>query len=250
MDARTKWSGVLGFALGGFFDGILLHQILQWHHLLSLVPGAGSLRMQVVWDGYFHALMYAIAALALWGLWRARHARYARGGGGLIGAALVGFGMWHAVDAVASHWVLGIHRTRIDSTQPLAWDLLWLAAFGIVPAVVGWLMLRRSKGQKSAPASAWKVLVVGLSTTALAAWSLPSSKDQRFTAVAFAPGVSASQVLTALRATDARVAWADAAMSVVVVEVAPEQRWRFYRHGAMLVTGSLLPDGCLGWSKI
>src|SRR5690606_18965301 len=35
----TRWGTVLGFALGGFFDGILLHQILQWHHLLSLVPG-------------------------------------------------------------------------------------------------------------------------------------------------------------------------------------------------------------------
>src|SRR5687768_8252330 len=34
-----RWGAVLGFALGGFFDGILLHQILQWHHLLSLVPG-------------------------------------------------------------------------------------------------------------------------------------------------------------------------------------------------------------------
>ena len=30
---------VLGMALGGFFDGILLHQVLQWHHFLSLVPG-------------------------------------------------------------------------------------------------------------------------------------------------------------------------------------------------------------------
>jgi uncharacterized membrane protein len=26
---------MLGFAFGGFFDGILLHQVLQWHHLLS-----------------------------------------------------------------------------------------------------------------------------------------------------------------------------------------------------------------------
>jgi uncharacterized membrane protein len=249
MDGRTRWCGVLGFALGGFFDGILLHQILQWHHLLSLVPGAGSLRMQVVWDGYFHALMYAIAALALWGLWRTREVAQGRSGAGLIGAALIGFGMWHAVDAVASHWILGIHRTRIDSTQPLAWDLLWLALFGIAPAVVGWLMLRRSDGRKGRPAAA-AMLLLGVLTAAAAAWSLPSSTDQRFTAVAFAPGVPAAQVLAAVRATDARLAWADAAMSVVVVDVAPERRWRFYRHGAMLVTGSLLPAGCFGWSKI
>jgi uncharacterized membrane protein len=33
---RLAWGGFwLGFALGGFLDGIILHQILQWHHLLS-----------------------------------------------------------------------------------------------------------------------------------------------------------------------------------------------------------------------
>lgn len=32
------WAGgCIGFSLGGFFDGILLHQVLQWHHLLSRV---------------------------------------------------------------------------------------------------------------------------------------------------------------------------------------------------------------------
>ncbi len=33
---RLAWAGtILGFSLGGFFDGILLHQVLQWHHLFS-----------------------------------------------------------------------------------------------------------------------------------------------------------------------------------------------------------------------
>ena len=37
---RLAWAAAtIGFALGGFFDGILLHQVLQWHHLFSLVPG-------------------------------------------------------------------------------------------------------------------------------------------------------------------------------------------------------------------
>ncbi|TIN47498.1 MAG: DUF2243 domain-containing protein, partial [Mesorhizobium sp.] len=50
LDPRTRvgWL-LLGFALGGFFDGIVLHQILQWHHLLSgLADPAGSdLRFQI-----------------------------------------------------------------------------------------------------------------------------------------------------------------------------------------------------------
>jgi len=68
----VRWGGTLGFALGGFFDGILLHQILQWHHLFSLVPGMDDLRLQVLWDGYFHLLMYVVALVGLAGLWRAQ----------------------------------------------------------------------------------------------------------------------------------------------------------------------------------
>ena len=114
--AWMRWGMLLGFALGGFFDGILLHQILQWHHLLSLVPGMADIRLQVLWDGYFHALMYGLVASALWGLWRARHDSNEGGGGSLPGAALIGFGLWHVVDAVASHWVLRIHRIRWTAT--------------------------------------------------------------------------------------------------------------------------------------
>jgi hypothetical protein len=39
MDTRgngaTAASVVLGVGLGGFIDGIILHQLLQWHHMLS-----------------------------------------------------------------------------------------------------------------------------------------------------------------------------------------------------------------------
>lgn len=43
---------LLGFALGGFFDGILLHQVLQWHHLLQGVEGAvfRQVRTQILAD--------------------------------------------------------------------------------------------------------------------------------------------------------------------------------------------------------
>ena len=145
------WGAVLGFALGGFFDGILLHQILQWHHLLSLVPGLEDLRVQILWDGYFHALMYLVALAGLWGLWQARRRAMIQGlvlkGAPLAGALLLGFGIWHVVDGILSHWILGIHRIKLDSPSPLAWDLFWLALFGLLPLVVSrWLLARRSVG--------------------------------------------------------------------------------------------------------
>mgnify|MGYP006148195481 CR=1 FL=1 len=69
-----KWSAVLGVALGGFFDGILLHQVLQWHHLLSLLPGEPfrDIGTQILADGLFHILMYLVTAAGLWLLWRRR----------------------------------------------------------------------------------------------------------------------------------------------------------------------------------
>jgi hypothetical protein len=69
-------SFLLGFAMGGFFDGILPHQILQWHHLLSGVQTGAleSLSAQVAVDGVFHAITYVIAAAGLIELFRARSA--------------------------------------------------------------------------------------------------------------------------------------------------------------------------------
>ncbi|QRM35211.1 DUF2243 domain-containing protein [Microvirga sp. VF16] len=139
---RHRWSGyLLGFAFGGFFDGILLHQILQWHHLLSTI-NSEDIRFQVAADGYFHALMYVIAAIGLWMLWASRTEPDRPSGRLLFATILIGFGVWHVVDSVLSHWLLGIHRIRVDSGSPLFWDLLWFGLFGILPSAIGWMIGR------------------------------------------------------------------------------------------------------------
>lgn len=146
--SRLGWAGfALGFALGGFFDGILLHQILQWHHLLSAVEGPAfrDLRVQVLADGAFHAVMYVIAGIGLWLAWRGRRGLGAPGADRMMLAqALIGFGTWHVVDGILSHWILGIHRIRMDVENPLVWDLLWFVVFGIAFVIAGWLVRRRA----------------------------------------------------------------------------------------------------------
>lgn len=245
----VKWGMVLGLALGGFFDGILLHQILQWHHLLSLVPGLADLRLQILWDGYFHALMYVIAAIGLVGLWRAHRSSGAAGGRPLAGALLIGFGLWHIADGILSHWVLGIHRIKIDSDNPLLWDLIWFVAFGVVPLSIGWMLIRGGGMTLGLRSSTSLMLAVTAATTGAAAWSLRPPPDQPFTTVVFRPGLSPQHVFSALASTDARLVWADPSMGVVVVHVAPERRWSFYRQGALLVSGAGVPAGCINWSK-
>ncbi|MCP1167194.1 DUF2243 domain-containing protein [Limimaricola litoreus] len=246
-----SWHGLtLGIGLGGFFDGILLHQILQWHHLLSLVPGVDDLRAQVLWDGYFHLLMYVLAAIGLWGLWRSHVAGARIGGRALLGVLIAGFGTWHILDSVLSHWLLGIHRIRIDSAYPLLWDLLWFAVFGLLPLAIGWALWRRGGGgggmglQRSSAA----LLMITLVSLGAGGWSLRPPPDQPFTTVVFRPGHEAAQIEAALSKLSARLVWADPGMSVVVVDVPADRRWSFYRHGALLVSGTGMPSGCFNWS--
>lgn len=137
---------LLGFALGGFFDGILFHQILQWHHLLSLWAPQEDLAFQVLWDGLFHAAHYAIASAALWALWRRRADAAAPGAGrAMAGWASLGFGAWHLLDVVLNHWILAMHRARLDVENPLAWDMIFVA-LGLAGLALGWLFLRRPGG--------------------------------------------------------------------------------------------------------
>ena len=254
FSVRFHWSGyLLGLALGGFFDGILLHQILQWHHLLSGLEGEAfrDIRVQVLADGLFHALMYLVAAVGLWLLWRARDAFDAGGAGRvLFSDLLIGFGVWHVLDAFLSHWLLGIHRIRMDSATPLAWDLGWLVAFGIVPLMAG-VLLRRTPGggapvRGRAVAACLAAAVLGAGAVA----ALPP-RDLSEVVVWFGPGATAEQALAAAAAVDARIVWSDRSGELWAFSLEDPARAReLYRRGALFVGGSLLPAACLSWSRM
>ncbi len=249
---RYLWSGyLLGFALGGFFDGILLHQILQWHHLLSTIS-PDDIRFQVAADGYFHALMYVIAAAGLWLLWASRSDPRASGRL-LSGSILIGFGAWHVIDTLLSHWLLGIHRIRMDSPNPLFWDLLWLGLFGIVPLIIGWASAGpRDEDDRPPPRgqtvirSLAALLVCG--TGALALWP---PRGNEFTTVLFAPGTSQGRIFEAIAAVNGELMWTDRSGELVVIRIPEEQSGlRLFGQGAILVSGAGLPPGCFNYAKI
>lgn len=251
-ERSLDWAAyALGFALGGFFDGILLHQILQWHHLLSGIEQARhDIATLILADGLFHLLMYVIAVVGLWLLWRGR-AAFAGPGADvrLLANALIGFGLWHIVDGVLSHWILGIHRIRMDVDNPLLWDILWLAVFGIIPLIAGWLLRGRasSRGQRllSSP-----LAVVAAVTIAGSAAAVPAPQDDGLVMVMFRPGVSAGDALAALQAIDARLVWNDAAEKVWAVSVAEDaDPGELYGFGALIVSNSILPAGCFDWIR-
>lgn len=253
MDARSSdswrpliWPAFwLGFALSGFFDGILLHQILQWHHLLSAVRG-GDLRFQILMDGYFHLLMYVVAAFGLYLLWRRRRAFEQPGSSrGVLAYMLVGFGLWHVLDAVASHWILGIHRIKQDAANPLLWDLGWLIVFGLIPLAAGsWL--RRGGAGRAKPSV--HVALIAILMLGAGYWASLPPPGQRFVTVVFAPSVSSADALDHVSAASETLAWFDGDGAFVVTGVSEMEAMRLYANGALLVAGAGVPAGCFGWS--
>lgn len=246
---QLQWSGyLLGFALGGFFDGILLHQVLQWHHLLSgLEQARHDVRLLILTDGLFHLPMYVLAAIGLFMLWRARRVFAITNDRFMLSCTLLGFGAWHVVDAVLSHWVLGIHRVRVDVDNPLVWDLLWLAAFGLLPLVFG-LALRRTSPSTTDNRLLLSPAALAISVIASGAIaSLPAPTDGA-AMVMFSPTITPHAAFAATQALGAQILWTDPSQQLWAVQMPPGTLpSEFYALGAMVVSDTIVPLGCLDW---
>lgn len=120
---------LLGIGLGGFVDGIVLHQILQWHSMLSSrIPPTTlvDLKYNMIWDGLFHAVTWIVTAVGIGLLFRAgRRADAVWSGRTLLGAMLGGWGLFNLVEGIIDHQVLGIHHVHPGADQ-LAWDIGFL----------------------------------------------------------------------------------------------------------------------------
>lgn len=255
FSGSLSWAGyLLGFGLGGFFDGILLHQVLQWHHLLTNVksPFFQDIKNQILADGLFHVLMYVIAFAGLWKLWQGRK-EYGKKGADkhLLGNALIGFGVWHVLDSILSHWILGIHRIRVDSEHVLFWDLLWFFVFGVAFAAIGIGIRRRGSGEGgSGHRNAATALTLAFAVIVAGPIAALPPKNVTTVMVFFKPGTSPIEVFKAIDAVDGRIIWSAGSGDVWALDVQNKSKTDvFYRHGAYLVSNSALAIGCLAWSS-
>jgi uncharacterized membrane protein len=145
----SKLSGLLfGLGLGGFVDGIVLHQILQWHHMVSNVSKypvttVAGLEVNTLADGFFHLVTWffvlggSIAALVAW-----RQGRLAPTWSFHFGLVLAGWGIFNVIEGLVDHQILRVHHVRDDLGGPLSWDIGFLA-FGVLLIIGGWWLHRR-----------------------------------------------------------------------------------------------------------
>lgn len=138
---------LLGVGLGGFVDGIVLHQILQWHHMISDEYPPTTLenaRLNVTADGFFHAFVWIAVAVGLALLWRVVRAGRPWTWRALLGWILAGWGIFNVVEGTIDHHILQVHRVKPDAAEPMLWDIGFLV-LGALLITGGWLLARSDR---------------------------------------------------------------------------------------------------------
>jgi uncharacterized membrane protein len=143
-------SFVLGLGLGGFIDGIVLHQVLQWHHLLTGDAGGepmdtvAGLEANTLADGFFHLATWVLVALGTGLMVRAwQRGELAPPWRRHVGLLLAGWGVFNVVEGLIDHQLLGLHHVRDDLGAPLGWDLAFLG-LGVLLVAAGAALWRSS----------------------------------------------------------------------------------------------------------
>lgn len=141
---------VLGLGQGGFFDGIVFHQLLQWHHLFSSIETdmtVAGMELNTLGDGLFHLLDWMLTLLGIFLLWRAgRPENKVWSGRFFSGALFIGVGAFNLIEGILDHHILGIHHLK-PGVHQLWWDLGFLAS-GVLFIGLGWLLTRQPQGLK------------------------------------------------------------------------------------------------------
>ncbi len=145
----------LGLGLDGFFDGIVLHQVLQWHHIATSAgypaDTVENLEFNTLLDGLFHASTYALVLIGLILLWRTAHRLHVLWSTKLLaGSMLMGYGLFNVVEGLVDHHLLGLHHVNetVPQEQWIYWDIGFLV-WGAAMLVGGWSVWRAGKRERA-----------------------------------------------------------------------------------------------------
>lgn len=146
----------LGIGLGGFVDGILFHQILQVHNMVSATRPPTSvvnLEINMFFDGLFHALTWTMTAIGVGLLFRAGRRPDARWcGRTLLGAMLMGWGGFNLVEGLLDHHLLHVHHV-VERLGVSVFDYLFLAS-GVLMLAIGSFMVHSAGAPRRSTAHA------------------------------------------------------------------------------------------------
>ena len=142
---------VTGIGLGGFIDGIVLHQILQVHEMLSNKIAATNYigkSVNMFWDGIFYlfCLMVVITGIVL--LWRLMERKDIDRSGKLFAAGLLaGWGLFNLVEGLIDHQWLKLHNV-IEFAANHNWGNYIFLGVLVVMLLVSYLLIAKDNGKR------------------------------------------------------------------------------------------------------
>lgn len=140
----------LGVAFSMFFDGIVLHQLLQWHHLASHTHpprNLSNLQFNTLLDGLFHAGAWVVA---LWGVWmliqNAKRGTFLHAPRPLlVGAFIAGWGAFNVIENILNHFILQVHHVRENVPNVWTYDIVFLVLLVFAPLLIGVKMIKSAR---------------------------------------------------------------------------------------------------------
>jgi uncharacterized membrane protein len=143
---------VLGIGLGGFIDGIILHQILQWHQMLSNKIPTNTVitkSVNIFWDGIFHLFTLLITLVGIYLFWKLLYTiNISKSKNLLMGGLLTGWGIFNLIEGIINHHILKLHNVRELSLNTDGWNYGFLF-FGVTLVFAGYFMMQSTKYDKS-----------------------------------------------------------------------------------------------------
>jgi uncharacterized membrane protein len=136
-----------GIGMGGFLDGIVFHQILQFHNMLTArLPkdSIANVEINMFWDGLFHSFTWIMTVIAFILLFRARHVPNLLWSGQVfIGACFFGWGLFNFVEGLIDHHLLHLHHV-VEQRGESLFDFLFLLS-GILFMLGGGYAIRSAR---------------------------------------------------------------------------------------------------------
>lgn len=143
-----RTSGILiGVGMGGFVDGILFHQILQIHNMLSNRYFPDTLaheQLNMFWDGLFHAFTWIMTAIGITFLWKtAKYYKSPLNTKVFLGSLSLGWGLFNLIEGIIDHEIIGLHHVvqRATGGIQIFWDILFLAS-GVLLITLGQRLIK------------------------------------------------------------------------------------------------------------
>jgi uncharacterized membrane protein len=112
--------------------------------LSNLVPPhtMDTMRLNMMWDGLFHALTWLVTLVGILQLRTAAATRSAMPSlQAFAGQLILGWGVFNLVEGLIDHQILGLHYVR-EVPNATVYNLTFLGVGGALFILLGWLLMR------------------------------------------------------------------------------------------------------------